>query len=78
MTALALFPVDWQTGMSLAGGYVNISASDMPTPGVPYGKFGGETSTLVKVTTDSFVKNIRIEVVPFYEAYQSGKSQRRF
>lgn len=55
-----------------------IHAWDMPTPGEPYGKFGGEDPTLVKVDTGTFVKNIQINMAPFIGAYKPGKSRRPF
>lgn len=55
-----------------------IHAWDMPTPGEPYGKYGGTTAVPVAVVTDRFVEDIRIEMAPFAGSYQPGKSQRPF
>lgn len=55
-----------------------IHAWDMPTPGEPYGKYGGATATPVTVATDRFVEGLRIEMAPFAGAYQPGKSRRPF
>jgi hypothetical protein len=55
-----------------------IHAWDMPTPGEPYGKYGGTTITPVTVATDRFVEGLRIEMAPFVGAYQPGKSRRPF
>ncbi len=55
-----------------------LHAWDMPTPGEPYGKFGGENPTLVKVDTGKFVKNVQILMSPFAGEYKPGKSQRPF
>jgi len=55
-----------------------IHAWDMPTPGEPYGKYGGAQPTPVTVATDRFVEDLRIEMVPFSGEYQPGKSKRPF
>ncbi len=55
-----------------------IHAWDMPTPGEPYGKYGGAQPIPVTVDTDRFVEDLRIEMVPFSGAYQPGKSKRPF
>ena len=55
-----------------------IQAWDMPTPGEPYGKYGGEKALPVTVATEQFVGGIRIEMAPFTGAYQPGKSKRPF
>ncbi len=55
-----------------------IHAWDMPSPGEPYGKYGGATATAVTVATDRFVDGIRIEMAPFTGTYQPGKSKRPF
>ena len=55
-----------------------IHAWDMPSPGEPYGKYGGESPVLVDVVTDSFVKDVKIVMAPFSGTYQPGKSQRPF
>ena len=51
---------------------------DMPRPGEPYGKFGGETPTPVVVADDTFVEGIRIVLTPFTGTYEPGKSRRPF
>jgi hypothetical protein len=55
-----------------------IHAWDMPTPGEPYGKYGGATAVPVSVATNQFVEGIRIEMAPFAGPYQPGKSRRPF
>ena len=55
-----------------------IHAWDMPSPGEPYGKYGGETPRPVTVSTNSFVTGLRIEMAPFAGPYQPGKSRRPF
>lgn len=55
-----------------------IHAWDMPSPGEPYGKYGGATATPVTVATDRFVEDLRIEMAPFTGPYQPGKSKRPF
>ena len=55
-----------------------IHAWDMPLPGEPYGKYGGDKATPVKVTTDQFVEQLRIVMQPFAGEYQPGKSKRPF
>ncbi|MBW2504871.1 MAG: hypothetical protein JRE16_09925 [Deltaproteobacteria bacterium] len=55
-----------------------IHAWDMPSPGEPYGKYGGDQAVPVTVETNSFVENIRIEMSPFTGAYTPGKSRRPF
>ncbi len=55
-----------------------IHAWDMPLPGEPYGKFGGNSALPVKVKTGQFVEQVRIEMQPFTGEYQSGKSKRPF
>ena len=55
-----------------------IHAWDMPTPGEPFGKYGGETPLPVSVATNSFVTDLRIEMKPFAGPYQPGKSRRPF
>ncbi len=55
-----------------------IHAWDMPSPGEPYGKYGGDAPVLVDVATGSFVKDIEIVMVPFAGEYKPGKSQRPF
>lgn len=55
-----------------------IHAWDMPSPGEPYGKYGGDDPRLVEVASGSFVKDLRIEMTPFAGVYEPGKSQRPF
>lgn len=55
-----------------------IQAWDMPTHGEPYGIYGGETPQPVKVESNSFVEQLRIELKPFQGTYQPGKSRRPF
>jgi len=55
-----------------------IHAWDMPSPGEPYGKYGGTPATPVTVATDRFVEGLRIEMAPFSGTYQPGKSKRPF
>lgn len=55
-----------------------IHAWDMPVPGEPYGKFGGEQPTPVTVATDRFVEDVQIRMAPFSGTYQPGKSRRPF
>ncbi|MDT8441949.1 MAG: carboxypeptidase-like regulatory domain-containing protein [Desulfuromonadales bacterium] len=55
-----------------------IHAWDMPTPGEPYGKYGGETAAAVSVPSNQFVEGINIEMAPFAGPYQEGKSRRPF
>jgi hypothetical protein len=55
-----------------------IHSWDMPTPGEPYGKYGGEKAAPVAVTTNQFVEGVRIEMAPFTGTYQPGKSRRPF
>lgn len=55
-----------------------IHAWDMPSPGEPYGKLGGEEPTLLKVATGSFIKDVSIVMKPFAGDYKPGKSQRPF
>lgn len=55
-----------------------IHAWDMPTPGEPYGKYGGEAPTPVTVSSGEFVEGLQIEMEPFDGPYQPGKSRRPF
>ena len=55
-----------------------IHAWDMPSPGEPYGKYGGENPVLLNVATGRFVKDVQIVMAPFSGAYVPGKSQRPF
>jgi len=55
-----------------------IQAWDMPTHGEPYGIYGGETPEPVKVSTNSFVEKVLIQLAPFQGTYKPGKSKRPF
>ncbi len=55
-----------------------IHAWDMPTPGEPYGKYGGDDPSLIKVASGDFVKDVKIVMTPFSGVYQPGKSKRPF
>lgn len=55
-----------------------IHAWDMPRPGEPYGKYGGDTPTPVPVAEGAFADGIRIEMKPFTGTYEPGKSRRPF
>ena len=55
-----------------------IHAWDMPSPGEPYGKYGGEEPIRVDVATGQFATDVRIVMTPFTGTYQAGKSQRPF
>lgn len=55
-----------------------IQAWDMPQPGEPYGKFGGETPKGVSVAKGSFAEGVTIEMAPFVGEYKAGKSRRPF
>lgn len=55
-----------------------IHAWDMPQPGEPYGKFGGESPQMVVVKEGSFVEGIRIELEPFAGEYKEGKTRRPY
>jgi hypothetical protein len=55
-----------------------IHAWDMPTPGEPYGKFGGDNPTQVSVDSGEFIKDIQIVMSPFSGDYKPGKSRRPF
>ncbi len=53
-----------------------IHAWDMPRPGEPYGKLGGDTPQPVVVEKGAFVEGILIEMVPFSGEYRPGMSRR--
>jgi hypothetical protein len=55
-----------------------IHAWDMPRPGEPYGKYGGDPPAPVEVADGTFVEGIRIVMQPFSGTYQPGKSRRPF
>lgn len=55
-----------------------IHAWDMPSPGEPFGKYGGDTPVLVRVDSGKFVKDIQIVMTPFAGEYTPGKSRRPF
>lgn len=55
-----------------------IHAWDMPRPGEPYGRVGGETPDPVKVEKGSFVEGIRIVMEPFTGEYKPGKGRQTF
>lgn len=55
-----------------------IHAWDMPSPGEPFGRFGGDTPTGIKVAGGDFVKDVQIVMTPFSGDYQPGKSKRPF
>lgn len=55
-----------------------IHAWDMPSPGEPYGKYGGDDPVLLDVATGSFVRDVQIVMSPFSGTYKPGKSQRPF
>ena len=53
-----------------------IHAWDMPRPGEPHGRLGGETPTPIAVKKGTFVEDVVIEMHPFVGEYQAGKSRR--
>lgn len=55
-----------------------IHAWDMPTPGEPYGKYGGDDPALLTVSSGEFVEDIQITMTPFAGTYKPGKSRRPF
>lgn len=55
-----------------------IHAWDMPSPGEPYGKYGGDDPTKVDVARGSFVEGLEIVMSPFTGTYKPGKSRRPF
>jgi hypothetical protein len=55
-----------------------IHAWDMPSPGEPYGQYGGEQAIAVDVADREFVSDIKIVMTPFAGEYKPGKSRRPF
>jgi hypothetical protein len=55
-----------------------IHAWDMPTPGEPYGKYGGDDPAQLKVASGEFIEDIQITMTPFTGTYKPGKSRRPF
>jgi len=55
-----------------------IHAWDMPSPGEPYGKFGGTQPERVEVTSGHFIKDLKIVMTPFTGTYKPGRSARPF
>lgn len=55
-----------------------IHAWDMPTPGEPFGRFGGDEPEKIAVETGAFVEDLKIVMTPFSGNYEPGKSQRPF
>jgi hypothetical protein len=55
-----------------------VHAWDMPLPGEPYGKLGGEEPEAVTVHSGSFVEDLRIVMAPFSGEYRPGKSRKPF
>ncbi len=55
-----------------------LHAWDMPSPGEPFGRFGGDDPEVVKVSSGSFVKDVKIVMSPFSGNYVPGKSRRPF
>jgi hypothetical protein len=55
-----------------------IHAWDMPAPGEPYGKLGGDEPEAVTVASGSFVEGLRIVMAPFTGEYRPGKSRKPF
>lgn len=55
-----------------------LHAWDMPSPGEPFGKFGGDNPEVVNVESGHFVKDVRIVMSPFTGNYEPGKSRRPF
>lgn len=55
-----------------------IHAWDMPSPGEPYGKYGGESPLKVAVDSGKFVEEVEIVMSPFSGVYKPGKSRRPF
>lgn len=53
-------------------------AWDMPQPGEPYGRHGGDDPAPVRVAEGSFVENLNIVMEPFTGEYTPGKSRRPF
>lgn len=55
-----------------------IHAWDMPSPGEPYGKYGGDEPTKIDVASGNFVNDVKIVMSPFSGTYKPGKSRRPF
>lgn len=55
-----------------------IHAWDMPNPGEPYGKYGGDDPSKVDVSSGNFVEGLEIVMSPFSGVYKPGKSRRPF
>ncbi|WP_432821159.1 MSCRAMM family protein [Trichloromonas sp.] len=53
-----------------------IHAWDMPRPGEPYGRLGGDNPQPVIVEKGTFVEGLTIEMLPFDGEYKPGKSRR--
>lgn len=53
-----------------------IHAWDMPRPGEPHGRYGGDSPQPVAVKQGNFVEDVVIEMRPFTGEYQPGKSRR--
>jgi len=53
-----------------------IHAWDMPRPGEPYGRYGGNDPQPVVVEKGKFVEGVTIELLPFDGVYKPGKSRR--
>lgn len=55
-----------------------IHAWDMPRNGELYGKYGGETASMLTVKEKNFVEGIEIRLAPFSGTYKEMKNQRPF
>jgi len=55
-----------------------IHAWDMPQPGEPYGRYGGDVPEGITVEKGKFVDDVRIVLTPFEGEYRKGKSRRPF
>lgn len=55
-----------------------IHAWDMPRPGEPYGKYGGDTPTPLEIVDNNFVEGIEIRMSPFTGTYKEKNNQRPF
>jgi len=55
-----------------------VHAWDMPRPGEPYGIYGGDAPTAMKINSGQFAENIDIVMTPFTGEYAPGKSRRPF
>lgn len=53
-------------------------AWDMPRPGEPYGRVGGETPDPIQIKKGSFVEGLRIVMEPFSGDYKPGKGRQTF